>query len=142
MLLAFVFILLAVLFSILVHYEFLYQLTKTKITHHFSLVFVVFVILIAHIFEVLIFALAFYLFEIYGLGGLSLIENISQTTNSSFFDLVYFSFSTFSTLGYGDLNPVGYFRILASIESLLGFILITWSASFLFYEMQKYWDKK
>jgi len=54
---------------------------------------------------------------------------------------MYFSFSTFSTLGYGDLNPLDSFRFLAGLEALLGFILITWSASFLYLKMQKYWNK-
>jgi hypothetical protein len=33
----------------------------------------------------------------------------------------------------------GYLRYLTGIEALLGLLLITWSASFLFLEMQKYW---
>jgi hypothetical protein len=44
-------------------------------------------------------------------------------------------------LGYGDLNPLGSLRFLAGLEALLGFVLITWSASFLYFEMQKYWNK-
>jgi len=32
-------------------------------------------------------------------------------------------------------------RILAGSQSLLGFVLITWSASFTFLEMQTYWKR-
>ncbi|HHO59743.1 MAG TPA: two pore domain potassium channel family protein, partial [Thiotrichales bacterium] len=31
---------------------------------------------------------------------------------------------------------------LTGIESLTGLVLITWTASFLYYEMQRYWDTK
>jgi hypothetical protein len=36
---------------------------------------------------------------------------------------------------------MGNLRFLAGLEALLGFVLITWSASFLYFEMQKYWNK-
>jgi hypothetical protein len=31
---------------------------------------------------------------------------------------------------------------LTGIESLTGLVLITWTASFLFVEMQRFWDSK
>ncbi len=37
---------------------------------------------------------------------------------------LYFSVVTFTTLGYGDFRPVGTIKILASIEALLGIFLI------------------
>jgi hypothetical protein len=33
---------------------------------------------------------------------------------------LYFSTITFSTIGYGDLHPIGWARLLAGIEGLLG----------------------
>jgi hypothetical protein len=36
----------------------------------------------------------------------------------------------------------GYLRYLTGVEALTGLILITWSASFLFIEMQKYWGSR
>jgi hypothetical protein len=57
-------------------------------------------------------------------------------------DSAYLSFITFTTVGYGDVVVDGYLRYLTGIEALTGLILITWSASFLFIEMQKYWDEK
>jgi hypothetical protein len=42
-------------------------------------------------------------------------------------------------VGYGDFVAQGYVRYLTGVEALTGLILITWSASFLFIEMQKYW---
>ena len=54
-------------------------------------------------------------------------------------DYVYLSFVTYTTVGYGDLVAGGYLRYLTGVEALTGLILITWSASFLFIEMGKYW---
>lgn len=45
-------------------------------------------------------------------------------------DLIYFSFETLITLGYGDLVPATpSFRLLATTEALLGFALLTASVS-------------
>jgi hypothetical protein len=57
-------------------------------------------------------------------------------------DAIYLSATTFSTLGFGDLVPVGPLRFTTGTESVSGFILITWSASFLFLEMQEFWRVK
>lgn len=55
------------------------------------------------------------------------------------FDAIYFSAATFTTVGYGDLAPVGPIRFLAGTEALAGFVLITWSASFTYLEMERFW---
>ena len=54
----------------------------------------------------------------------------------------YLSFTTFTPLGYGDIEPFGILRFLTGIEALAGLVLITWSASFLFVEMQRYWPTR
>ena len=62
--------------------------------------------------------------------------------DGSIWHCVYFSFTTFTTLGFGDIQPLGYIRYLTGIESLTGLVLITWTASFLFLEMQRNWKEK
>lgn len=57
------------------------------------------------------------------------------------FDAVYLSATTYSTLGIGDLAPVGAIRLLSGLESLTGFLLVTWSASFTYLEMSRYWRR-
>jgi ion channel len=61
---------------------------------------------------------------------------------ADFFECVYLSAVTFSTVGFGDIAPVGPIRFLSATESLCGFVLITWSASFTYLEMEKFWREE
>ena len=126
--------------TVMIHYEFLHQVTlfmpRMTIRHRFRIVMGVFVALTAHAVEVWIFAFSFYLMHnAEGWGYLD--GNFSGT----FMDCVYYSFTTFTTLGTGDIEPHGDLRYLTGLESLVGLVLITWSASFLYLEMTRYWDE-
>jgi len=125
---------------ILIHYEFLYRMSnaipKMKIKHRFRIVFGVFGALIAHSLEVILFSLVYYL--------LPWFKNMGDLTgdfNGSLMDCIYFSYTTYTTLGFGDIQPHGSIRNFVGLESLTGLLLITWTASFLYYEMQRYWDR-
>ena len=54
-------------------------------------------------------------------------------------ECMYLSAITFSTVGFGDIAPVGPIRFLSGMEALTGFVLITWSASFTYLEMERFW---
>lgn len=97
----------------------------------------VFGALLAHAIEVWCFALAYYLMTRYGEWG-----RLSGRFDGSFMDCVYFSFTTYTTIGFGDITPVGHLKYLTGLQALTGLVLITWTASFLFLEMQKYWKRK
>lgn len=129
---------LVVMVVVLIHYEFLYRLTiyipQMGIKHRYRIVFGVFGALIAHAVEVWVFAISYYLM-INSEGWGELVGNF----NGSLMDCGYFSFTVFSTVGFGDIEPIGNLRYLTGIESLTGLVLITWSASFLYFEMQKHW---
>jgi hypothetical protein len=58
---------------------------------------------------------------------------------TGYFDYLYFSAITYSTVGFGEIWPVGPIRFLTGIESLAGLLLIAWSASFTYLEMEKAW---
>jgi len=58
-----------------------------------------------------------------------------------FFDHLYFAAITYTTLGYGDLAPVGPIRFMVGMQSLMGLVLITWSASFTYLEMERFWSQ-
>lgn len=49
----------------------------------------------------------------------------------SFEEALYFSSSTYATLGRPDGFLPEHWRLLGSIEALTGFVLITWSAAFI-----------
>jgi len=126
--------------AVMIHYEFLHQVTllmpRVRIPHRFRIVMGVFVALTAHAVEVWIFAISFFLMhEADGWGHLE--GNFTGTL----MDCVYFSFTTYTTLGTGDIVPHGDLRYLTGLESLTGLVLITWSASFLYLEMTRYWDE-
>ncbi|GAB3105227.1 two pore domain potassium channel family protein [Aestuariicella hydrocarbonica] len=129
---------LVVTVAVLIHYEALYRITlyipKMNIKHRYRIVVGVFGALIAHACEVWVFALAYYCMHRADGWG-KLVGNF----NGSFMDCVYFSFTVFSTVGFGDIEPEGSLRYLTGIESLTGLVLITWSASFLYFEMQRHW---
>ncbi|SNC60349.1 Ion channel [Marinobacter sp. es.048] len=126
---------------VLIHHEVLINLSgllsKMRQSHRFRLVSAVFGVLAAHTLQVWIFAGAFYLMH-HAEGWGELGGNFS----GSMLDCVYFSFTTFTTVGYGDVEPFGVLRFLTGIEALSGLVLITWSASFLFVEMQRYWPTR
>ena len=44
---------------------------------------------------------------------------------------LYFSIVTFSTVGYGGLNPHPDWRLLSAFEGLIGFLFIGWSTVYL-----------
>lgn len=124
---------------VVIHYEFLHGLTRLlprlPMVHRARITVGVLGALIAHAVEIWIFGLAFYVLTTqFGWGSLS--GNFGGTI----MDCVYFSFTVFSTLGFGDIFPEGPIRYLVGIEALTGLVLITWTASFLFYEMQRNWS--
>jgi hypothetical protein len=127
--------------AVIIHYEFLYRITllmpKMKIRHRYRIVLGVFVALTAHAAEVWIFAFAFFLMHKSEGWG-----HLQGNFDGSLLDCVYFSFTTYTTLGFGDIQPIGDLRYLTGLESLTGLVLITWSASFLYLEMARYWDRE
>lgn len=125
---------------VLIHYEFLSRLSifpdNKPVKPRLRVLKGVVGALIAHTVEIWVFAAGYYLQLKNPAFG-----SLTGEFDGSFWDCVYFSFTTFSTLGFGDIEPHGLLRFLTGIESLTGLVLITWSASFLFIKMQKYWNQ-
>jgi hypothetical protein len=130
---------LVVIIVVLIHYEFLYRMTRLlptlSIKHRYRILVGVAGSLIAHVVEIWVFALAYFIM----IGTLGW-GSFSGHFEGSLLDCFYFSFTTYTTLGFGDIQPFGEVRYLTGIESLSGLLLITWTASFLYLEMQKFWD--
>ena len=126
--------------SVLIHYEALYRISLFLSARHgrprLGVVWGLLTAIGAHIIEVLIFAIGFYgLLQAEGYGQL-----VGEFTHE-FRDCVYYSFVIYTTLGFGDIIPMGPLRFLTGIESLTGLVLIAWTASFLYLQMQKLWGK-
>ncbi|WP_166256548.1 two pore domain potassium channel family protein [Marinobacter salicampi] len=93
-----------------------------------------FVLLFAHVAEVWLFGATFWLLlshEDYGA--------IAGYAQVNLLDSVYFSAANYSTAGWGDLAATGDVRFLAGTEALVGFMMITWSASFSYLIMARTW---
>lgn len=127
--------------TVVIHYEALRLLwvviPRLQIKHRARVIIGVFGTICAHIIEVWIFGLAFYLMILYGDFG-----SLQGQFDGSLTDAVYFSFTNYTTVGYGDIEPSGQLRFLAGMEAITGLSLITWSASFMFMEMMKFWEEQ
>ncbi len=59
-------------------------------------------------------------------GRFLLASGLDPSVNRGFLDALYLSLVTLATLGYGDITPTGaWLRMLASLEALIGFGLLT-----------------
>jgi len=95
----------------------------------------IFGVLSVHIVEIWVFGLAYALL----LMASPAFGTVHGIYEPSLFDHVYFSAMTFTTVGFGDVYPSGPVRFMAGTEALTGLVLITWSASFTFLEMSRFW---
>jgi hypothetical protein len=130
--------LLAVASCVLLQYEGLLLIWRWLSMHgghrRVKVLYGIFSMLVLHMIEILVFATALWLLVMWpGFGKLE-----GQHV-SGFFDYVYFSAVTYSTVGFGETWPVGPIRLLCAVEALSGLVLITWSASFTYLEMQRFW---
>jgi hypothetical protein len=92
-------------------------------------------VLSAHLVEICLYAAGLYAtHKLLGLGS------IQGHFAGSALDYFYFSATTYSTLGVGDLFPTGEIRLIVGVEALNGFVLIGWSASFTYLSMQRSWE--
>ena len=126
--------------AVIIHYESLRAITiltsHLTIPHRALSLVVIAGVLLAHLLEICVFAAGFFLMhEHLGLGA------VAGQFSGSALDYFYYSATTYSTLGVGDVFPTGAIRLVAGIEALTGFVLIGWSASFTYLSMQKSWDQ-
>ena len=59
---------------------------------------------------------------------------------ASMTDAIYFSFVTFTTLGYGDITLTGERQVVSGIEALNGILLVGWSTAVLVAILQRMWQ--
>jgi hypothetical protein len=122
--------------AVLVHYEGLVIAQRGIAREHASrrrkVLHAVSILIILHVVEIWIFGLVAWLLSLWAATGV--VEGASDML-----DYLYFSAVCYTTLGFGDLVPAGPIRFLAATEALMGLVLIAWSASFTFLEMERFW---
>lgn len=129
-----------VLLSMLVHYEASFLLRLLLKKHHSlsrrsRILTLTSGLFCAHITQIWLFGIgAWLLIDIADAAG-----TIGGIGDANLLDFIYLSATSFTTVGYGDVYPVGHIRFLFATESLVGFMLLTWSASLTFVEIQTHW---
>lgn len=130
--------LLVVALAVGLHYEVLQQLNRRmphwKLPRHPRIYVMILCILAAHILAIWLFGLT-----IFAMVQWPQLGTIAGADPVQLLDAVYLSAITYSTVGYGDLVPKGPIRFLFGTEAVSGFVMITWSASFAYLEMARYW---
>ncbi len=130
-----------VVLVVLLHYESSLLLSRftasARLPPRPRMLLLIFGLLLAHVAEIWLFAVAAWLLlAVPGIGS------IAGDNGLGLLDVVYVSATTYTTLGYGDFVPVGHLRFLFAMEALTGLVLITWSASLTFLEMQRHWQER
>lgn len=127
--------------TVLIHYEFLRRgarlIARLKLRRQVRILGVIVVALLAHLVEITLYAAAFaVMHDHFGLGRLE------GALSGGFSDFMYFSLTSYTTLGVGDIYPTGPMRLLTGIEALNGLVLIGWSASFTYLAMEEFWTER
>jgi len=141
MLIASILAVLLVILSTFTHYEVLRLLSayvpRIRVRPRARLLAVLLGTFFGHLLEISFYALAYYFlkdhFDLGNFGG-KFVDNFAS--------YLYFSAETYTTIGLGDIYPLGPLRLITGIEALNGLLLIGWSASVTYLAMQKFWDIK
>ena len=118
---------LATALVVLVHYEGVQWLAKrysgravARATDRRAMLKIIFALLGLHIVEIWCFGLAYW--------GLLHVPDVGfvhgEHGSDNLFDAIYLSATTYTTLGIGDLAPVGAVRLVSGMEALTGFLMM------------------
>lgn len=109
-------------------------LPEMRIPSRMKLVVVLLGAFVAHAIEIALYGFAIYLLVTWlDVGHLTGSVGFSLTT------CMYFSAETYTSLGFGDVTPVGPVRLLAGVEALNGLLLIGWTGSFTYISLERFW---
>lgn len=136
MILVFISTIVTIVIAVALHYEVLTHLAEKHFKRSWPsrllLPVGVLIVIFTHVIEVWFFAFLYYL--------LLPLDNTGEVVggfSNTIFDCAYFSFVNYTSLGYGDVVPVGHIRFTAGAEALTGLVLIAWTASFTYLQMQQ-----
>mgnify|MGYP006246436899 FL=1 len=122
----------------LFHYSVLLWLSRVtprvKVATTTQVLIIVLCLFVAHLIEIGLYAAVY-------AGTVNWLE-LGEFTDGKVADAMsylYYSGVIYTTLGLGDIEPIGHIRFITATEALNGFLLITWSASFTFLAMGRLW---
>ncbi len=141
MIIVFISTIFAIVLAVALHYEVLTHLAEGHFKRSWPtrllLPVGVLVVILTHVIEIWMFAFLYYF--LLSLGG---VGDIIGDFNYTIKDCAYFSFVNYTSLGYGDIVPIGNIRFTAGSEALTGLVLIAWTASFTYLQMQQLINNK
>ena len=133
----------AVSLAVLVHYEGLILLSngirRVGGRQRTKILYAIYSVLALHVIEIWLFGIVLWLLLLWPACGYIAMGGAHDTLG--LLDAIYFSAVTYTTVGFGDVVPVGPIRFLAGTEALAGFVIIGWSASFTYLEMERFWRR-
>lgn len=124
--------------TVLIHYEVLRltgaYLPRLQIKPRQRILIVIAACITAHLLEVVLYAGV-----LAGLSPFPAFGAIMGEFSGTLVDFLYFSITNYTTLGIGEIYALGPLRLIVGVEALNGLLLITWSASFCYLNMQGDW---
>ena len=109
-------------------------LRKHEHRPHFTMQLSVLGVFVCHTFVVWMYGLVFWLsVEKFHFGALT-----GDFPAGHFLTYIYFSATTYSSLGFGDIEPLGAMRFLTGVEAINGLILIGWSVTYTYFATERY----
>lgn len=135
----------AVSLAVLMHYEGLQfssrSLQRIGGPQRIKVLYGIFSILALHVAEIWVFGAVIWLLLSWPACGYIAAGTGGGLAAPGLLDSVYMSAITYTTVGFGDMVPVGPIRFLTGMEALTGFVMIGWSASFKYLEMERFWRR-
>ena len=126
-----------VLLTVIIHYEGLQIIsrlqTRTALAGRPAIVGSITCLFALHTIEVWLYAFAYLTMEHFDAG------EFSGEFAGTWSDYLYFSATSYTSLGLGDVYPHGAIRLVTGVEALNGLVLIGWSASYSYLVMQRLW---
>ncbi len=123
---------------VLLHYEVLLHASRLAermtIPPRRRILIIIGAAFLTHLAEIALFAGAYWLMQLRPSLG-----TIGGEHEGGPIDFLYFSTTMYTTLGVGDVAATGLMRVPAGIELLVGLVLITWTASFSYLAMERFW---
>ncbi|WP_209348211.1 potassium channel family protein [Pontixanthobacter sp. CEM42] len=124
--------------TILIHYEVLRQtsirLVDLPIPARARILVVLTVATASHTLHIVLYAMVYMWLHANGQYG-----DIGGSEKLDFAEAFYFSITSYTTLGIGDLFPHGALRTISGLEALNGLVMVGWTASYTYLAMEKFW---